>query len=158
MHSLGQRISIQRFQPFKVICSLSVRSNPEARTSVRLSPGPEVPTMSSFRFTLRRLLGAIAVVGLSLGLIANLQARRARFLRIAKYHEAIMQEWDKKVGISDQMLCGTVTAQWTDRDWDRFFGAAAPEKRRAMAIADYHAELARKYTNAAASPWYPLSP
>jgi hypothetical protein len=81
------------------------------------------------RFTLRRLMVAVAIIGSALGLIE----RRERFRWIAVHHRAYVPQLFpriKPLGMEDE--------HWRPIEW--------------------HELMARKYEHAARYPWLPVAP
>src|SRR4051812_4169586 len=103
------------------------------------------------RFTVRRIMGAVAAVAVLLGLYGGFLhlARRAEgFRRLAHVHadeEAFLREI---IAISGE-----------GASVDFFPGLALPSRRvTARAVADLHASLKWKYERAARFPWLPVAP
>jgi hypothetical protein len=81
------------------------------------------------RFTVRRLMVAVAIVGIVLGVTIE---RRDRFRRIAVHHRAEFQK------LASRMKAGShEESDWLPIEW--------------------HESLARKYKRAACYPWLPVA-
>jgi hypothetical protein len=105
--------------------------------------------MPRFRFTVRRMMVAVAIVGFLLGaaamwrIAASRGASAAYHAREAEFSRRSLKDYrDGRV-----TLRGTLT----DRE-------AARIARRLERIAPYHDVLARKYERAARYPWLPVEP
>jgi hypothetical protein len=81
------------------------------------------------RFTVRRLMVAVAVVGITLGALAACRSRSARFREIRDRHRAAM-----------------------------IVGFEAPGEAAPAARLDWHRAIERKYEYAARHPWLPVAP
>jgi hypothetical protein len=93
------------------------------------------------RFTIGRLMFAVAVVGLLLGAIVGVENRRRRFLALASIHRAKMIAWEE-VGSSEASR-------------ERFDISG----RKVSLEADrWHSQMAEKYKRAAERPWLPVEP
>ena len=86
--------------------------------------------MPRFRFTVRRLMVAVAIIGVALGTLAE---RHARFRRLAAYHAARGGGLVNGLPRSDEAIWRLDLDAW-------------------------HARLAEKYQRAANRPWEPLGP
>ncbi len=84
--------------------------------------------MPRFRFTVRRMMIAVAVGAFVMGLLAE---RRARFNRIADWHHAYVMDHQYQT-------------------WLSLAGREAPFP--------YHERMALKYYDAARHPWLPVAP
>jgi hypothetical protein len=87
------------------------------------------------QFTLRRLMVAVAIVGLTVGIGIEGERRRSRFLRIAidHSHQAILR------------LSGNTWSPLRMVEMQK-------------AYAHYHDLMAQKYKRAARYPWLPVAP
>ena len=90
------------------------------------------------RFTVRRLMVAVAIVGIILGPAVYLGRRSSRFKQIAWAHERAMSD-------------GAIEAAKLKRRGD-------PRSKLAYARADFHQELWLKYFHASRCPWLPVEP
>jgi hypothetical protein len=97
--------------------------------------------LPSPRFTVRRLMIAVAVVGLLAGIGKNLSRRSMRFKEIAQGHR------DE----THVFRCGMVNIDELD---SRVREAFRQEDIRV----DFHARMAEKYERAARYPWLPVEP
>lgn len=86
-----------------------------------------------FRFTVRRLMVAVAIVGVVLAIWVGLERRRARFERLFSYHNGL-------------------TGPAYRRSFDPFRPGFRTAKGR------WHHELSQKYGLAARNPWLPVAP
>jgi hypothetical protein len=89
------------------------------------------------RFTVRRLMIAVAIAGIALGPLAALQRSR-RFGQISRVHERAMAD-------------GATEAAKLKRRGD-------PRSKLTYARADYHQAMWLKYFHAARRPWLPVTP
>ena len=85
------------------------------------------------RFTIRRMIVAVAIISLLIAALMEIQNRRARFLKIAQSHSS----WEQ------------------DRLWfagnGRVQELVGAERRR------WRLEMGKKYLEAARHPWIPVS-
>jgi hypothetical protein len=93
-----------------------------------------------FRFTIGRLMVAVAILALALTIYVGIERRRAWLQRLAQYH------WEK-------VAANSVVQADADRT---IYRASASLRNRQLA--HYHVNLANKYANAARYPWLPVSP
>jgi hypothetical protein len=82
------------------------------------------------RFTVRRLMVAVAIIGSALGITIE---RRERFRWIAVHHRAAVP----------QHIPGIMPLGMEDKDWR---------------LIEWHESMARKYEHAARYPWLPVAP
>jgi hypothetical protein len=99
----------------------------------------EGETMPRFRFTIRRMMIAVAIVGLTLGL-AGLWRRSKDLRRLAEEHDNLEQS----------ILPVVIDAASTPSDPRLPQGASI---RSLLCQAEYHRKLSRKYWRASARPW-----
>jgi hypothetical protein len=92
------------------------------------------------RFTVRRLMVAVAIVALALTVYAGIERRRARLQRVAQHH------WE-------EVAANSVVQADANRT---IYRASASFRNRQLA--NYHVNLANKYANAARYPWLPVAP
>jgi hypothetical protein len=85
-------------------------------------------TMTRPHFTLRRLMAAVAIVGMLLGTVAWMVRRAARFRAEADRHR---EAWFMNI--------------------DRYGHSTSP-------LGSYHQEIEAKYRRAAGEPWLPVAP
>jgi hypothetical protein len=90
------------------------------------------------RVTVRRLMIAVAVVGIVLGPLVYLGQRSRRFGQISRVHVRAMSD-------------GAIEAAKLKRRGD-------PRAKLAYARADYHQAMWLKYFHAARYPWLPVEP
>jgi hypothetical protein len=108
------------------------------------------------RFTLSRMMIAVAIVAMVLGLAVTVQRRRERFERLAAYHSDQCAAW------SDEALKGVTClmgfpATGTDREEvERFTNAFGTEAGLAKKRALEHKHLYEAYLRAARRPWFGL--
>jgi hypothetical protein len=92
------------------------------------------------RFTVRRLMIAVAVLGTSLGGFAYLERRCQEFQALAQYH-------DHEHGLGSALgldgICRAINIR----------GEVVP-----AALDNWHTELAEKYRHAAQVPWLAVEP
>ena len=94
--------------------------------------------LTSVRFTIRQLMLAVAILGVSIELLR----RHDQFLRRAEYHEA---------SVSITLACGPGHYSATNelgedvRSWS-------------LTRIEWHHRLGEKYRRAASSPWLPVEP
>ena len=84
------------------------------------------------RFTVRRMMVAVAVVAVPLGAITELKRRRDRFQWLGSYHAG-------KTGM-------------------QYINSFSPRPRFSTPRGYWHYELSRKYMIAAERPWLPVDP
>jgi hypothetical protein len=91
------------------------------------------------RFTVRRLMIAVAIVAILFGAVYRLASRRARFLAIAQHHrESITDE--------DPLL-------------KAYFSVLDGESRSLLTpINRWHHAMTSRYRHAADHPWLPVAP
>lgn len=102
------------------------------------------------RFSVRRMMGAVAVVAAILGLV---EERRARFGRIALAHD---MEW-RKLRVTDLDLCLLLYLSPMDADT---LPADGEERRMARPLARflvYQCQMVNKYQQASCQPWLPVA-
>ena len=95
------------------------------------------------RFSVRSLMITVAVVGTALG---SIMERRARFLRLAKHHNA------QVVGLSHRWVMrsnGVCREMWVDAK-----GNSSSALQAAKDV--WNRQLASKYLIAASRPWAPV--
>ena len=96
----------------------------------------------SFRLTVRRLMVAVAIVAVVIGIVTELDRRRERYTRLARQHSVVRDELHKFLVVVPPS--GSL----------EFFG-----DRRAIAeLVGYHGRLKAKYEEAARHPWLPVEP
>lgn len=97
--------------------------------------------MPRVRFTVRRMMVAVAVAALTLGVIVGLQNRHQRFRRIAEDHRSRMIAWEE-VGRSEA----------TRKRFD------LSGQQVSLAAHHWHLQMAENYEHAARRPWLPVAP
>lgn len=109
------------------------------------------------RVTVRRVVVAVVLVALPLGLIAAVQYREARFRRLAAYHLQCQDVLYDELGYYE---CNSFQREdeTLEEALDRVHAARGPEVHRAFRASLYHSRLYEKYVRAAASPWRPVAP
>ena len=114
------------------------------------SGGRQLGALGSYlrrrRLKLGSLLIAIAVISLPLAISANLESRRARFLRLVVYHRR-------------QVIC--IERRDLPPPWISVVSmtrGGEPVTQRRMGLDLWHLVLAKKYLDAADSPWLPVMP
>ena len=92
------------------------------------------------RFTVRRLMVAVAIVGVLLGASLGLQRRRGWLQGLSERHQVRAQlcEVNKFIGEIDRK-----PAAWIAKNHARF---------------EHHLAMMRKYERAARYPWLPVTP
>jgi hypothetical protein len=95
------------------------------------------------RFTIRRLMVLVMVVGVGTGLVVEGERRRARFRALADQHEDLALRCSVVYPGPDSEDQRRMVRLW--QEWD-------------VQTATYHARLAEKYGRAARFPWVPLAP
>ena len=95
------------------------------------------------RFTIRRLMAAVAVLALVLAVADQLRRRRESFQRSADVYR-------RKTG--DAFMAAQITRSGNLFVWDRRTSPAHE------ALADHYDALRVKYERAAAHPWRPVTP
>jgi hypothetical protein len=90
------------------------------------------------RFTVRRLMVAVAIVALACGVAAELLRRHWQFAKIARDHSEIFLARAASEGFPPVPL----TKIWYPR----------------TAKTAWHAEMSIKYQKAARYPWFPVAP
>jgi hypothetical protein len=92
------------------------------------------------RFTVRRLMVAVAIVGVLLAAVLGLERRREWLRRLSQRHEsrAMVCDMEKLIGAMNRQ-----PATWLANRQARL---------------EYHKSLARKYRQAASHPWLPVAP
>lgn len=91
------------------------------------------------RFTVRRMMVAVAILALALTAYAGIERRRARLQRLAQFH------WEKVAANSVVQADANPT----------IYRASASLRNRQLA--HYHVNLAYKYANAARHPLLPVA-
>jgi len=91
------------------------------------------------RFTVRRLMVAVAILALALTGYVGIEKRRARLQRLAQHH------WG--------MVAANSVVQ-ADANRTIYRASATLRNRR---LAHYHVNLAYKYANASRYPWLPVA-
>jgi hypothetical protein len=107
--------------------------------------------MPRFRFTVRRMMVAVAIAAVLLGVWAWVERRRARLSAIANWHHG-------------QIIC--VFFGFPGPDGEYVYEATdAPQKSgdppvslHQQRIDTWHREIAVKYWRAAEYPWLPVAP
>jgi hypothetical protein len=95
------------------------------------------------RSTVRRLMVAVAIVGVFVGLAVEGERRRARFQALAEYHRnIIMGRYFILLGGAEDEVHRRIFRQWEE--------VAGP-------TIDHHGNLVQKYEWAARFPWLPVS-
>lgn len=117
--------------------------------------------MTRFRFTVRGMMVALAIVA---ALIACEKARRSRASRLAV--AADHEKWGATLGLNLRLVQELIDDDkhslrngYSDRD--RILASIAawqPIRDEYEAIVAYHAALGRKYRRAAARPWEVVAP
>ncbi len=142
--------------------------------------------MLPFRFTVRRMMVAVAIVAVAIGIIVQVNHWRDR----ARYYAAraglldIRARWERDEASRAQSLADQfwedakgyytdpvewvrrrkAARHWTGEPQDyvaRLEGMAERQQRsaaRTFRMADYHAALSEKCRRAARSPWLPVAP
>jgi hypothetical protein len=95
------------------------------------------------RLTIRRLMVAVAVVGVALGL-DGMRRRRAEYWSRTAYHVKLYRQ-------RLSLLSGGVRGMHGGRE------VALPDPIE-LALVRYHFKLAEKYAQAAQYPWWPVAP
>ena len=106
--------------------------------------------VSRVRFTVRRMMAAVAIAALTLMLVAGVvrDRRRSRYLRLAAFHE---KEGSRNGAMLD--MKGRPTGMWMRFDPARnSYIIVGPEE------VEYRAQMKRKYEYAAAHPWLSFEP
>jgi hypothetical protein len=99
------------------------------------------------RFTIWRLMIAIAIIGLPLGLIAEEEEVRQR--RLSESYRSLAAYHESRTVAS--IACSRTRCTFTDH---RGRIMRSDEVR----ASDWHRRLAEKYRHAAARPWLPVEP
>jgi hypothetical protein len=92
------------------------------------------------RFSVRRLIVAVAIVGILLGVWLGLERRRERFRELSDRHEVQAQLCEVRVFISK---IERKPEAWLAGNKARF---------------EHHLAMMRKYQQAARRPWLPVAP
>jgi len=87
------------------------------------------------RFTVRRLMAAVAVVTVVLGIVSGVRRRAERFRMIAAYHQ------------SSYHFTSLINPSWN-----------AAKEAKAIAKNNWHGNTTMKYDYAADHPWLPVAP
>ena len=95
-----------------------------------------------FRPSVRRLMVAVAVVAVVIGLGAEGERRRGRYARLARQHSVVRDELHKFLAIVPPSSSL------------EFFG----DRRAVAELVGYHGRLKAKYEEAARHPWLPVEP
>jgi hypothetical protein len=121
------------------------------------------------RFTVRRLLAAVAIAGFGFGLLA----RRERLQRIASYHAAQAAILHEPVltTVFTPRQPGEVLIHAPELLWTSFISEPGkptiifveppnepPAGFRLTSSGEWHLKMREKYRNAASHPWLPVEP
>jgi hypothetical protein len=96
--------------------------------------------LTRVRFTVRRLMVAVAAAGAMSAAVAAIRARSERFRSLAEYHAARVAMWSRG-------------SEGRYRVWVDWRG-----ERVSRAASGWHADLAGKYERAARHPWLSVAP
>jgi hypothetical protein len=99
--------------------------------------------LTRVRFTVRRLMAAVAVVGVIAGLLVEGERRRVRFRDLAAWHEAEVMRYF--------VLIPGGESEYQRRAFQRYEEVFGP-------TIIYHGSLRLKYERAARLPWLPVTP
>lgn len=106
------------------------------------------------RYRLRTLLVALAIAGLTLGIVSELIVRRDRFRELAADHASQVHG---VVGVHENFgrtRMGRFT--WLDRTTGE--DLSEQQRHRIQLRNQWHHSLSQKYLTSAASPWLPVGP
>jgi hypothetical protein len=101
------------------------------------------------RFTMRRMMVAIALLGSSFGVLATIERRRASFERLGWYHR------DQVISVLAGFPGADGNYLYEPTDVDQQGNTVSDHQRE---IDRWHESLAQKYWTAARYPWLPVSP
>ena len=104
------------------------------------------------QFTVRRLMVAVAIMALGLGVLVELLRRRASYNQGATYHaakEAQFKQLDETLESIRSNLSAYARAMRR---------VSNREESRTARLVRYHATLKGKYRSAASRPWLPVEP
>jgi hypothetical protein len=103
------------------------------------------------RFTVRRLMIAVAIVALALGIFAEC-------VRLSRKSASFRTQAEACSGI-EETLRMIIAASGPDTPVDVSPGPGMPSRRfTAMVVAEHQAALKLKYERAARRPWLPVEP
>lgn len=110
------------------------------------------------RFTVRRLMVAVAVAAVLMGLVAQ-GLRRASLLRLADYHAREARRY-RTIVVSSASVAADYRAGRPGLEGDYEAGARlySDQVRWFGPLADHHEALRGKYERAARRPWLPVEP
>ena len=109
--------------------------------------------MRRVRFTVRRMMLVVAVVGVILATASGIRRREQAFWRKADYHRKRYWEWEGKSKVPQWFMHGIDEGVLAN-----MLAKESPTGRHAYYMAKYHGLLISKYMDAARSPWLPVAP
>jgi hypothetical protein len=98
-----------------------------------LNPGVSADAAAPSRFTVRRLMVAVAIIGSALGITGITIERHERFRWIAVHHRDVVPKHIPRIRSSGM----------EDKHWG---------------LIEWHESVARNYEHAARYPWLPVAP
>ena len=109
-----------------------------------------------FRFSVRRIMLAVAIASILLAPIARNRSMEAS----AKFHLAQASACMKRAGGApmDCILTRNLTAEELDRCAEAEFRRRGPAQLKEFKLHRYHVNLYWKYHDAARHPWLPVAP
>jgi len=140
--SVDERISSL---PYGTLMSTSRpvgRSEDTPETEALISLEDRLMRLTRSQFTIRRLMLAVGIVAVIVGLIVEGEKRRARFHKFASKH------YDEAARYFVMFAGGESAERESMRLWEERVGPTVK----------HHADLRDKYERAARQPWCPLEP